>query len=639
MSETLAARSTPRWRTAPGRGAAALVTLVALWLVAPPGVPLRGSVARGGLEVDQEADRWVKATLARMTLDELVGQLLVPSVQAMFTASDSDVFDRLVALVHEQQVGGFHVFGGAQPVPGVLLNPTYSSVTLGDPLEAASLLNRLQAVARVPLLNTADFEAGVGFRLAGATAFPRAMAFGAAGDDRLAYEAGRITAVEGRAVGVHVNFAPVVDVNNNPRNPVINTRAFGEDPAEIGRLAAAYVRGLQAGGMLATLKHFPGHGDTDVDSHLGLPIIRHPRERLEQVELAPFREGIAAGAAAVMTGHIQMPALDAAPSTPATLSRPIVTGLLRDELGFGGLVYTDSMSMQAVAAMLPPGEAAVRALQAGNDVVLHSPDPVAAFRAIRAAVERGQIDRAQLLASVERVLRAKARAGLHRTREVTLDAVATIVGGRSHRAVADEVSQRAVTLVKDERNDVPLGLSRDAAVLCLSVIDYPSGWGIAAPGRTFVPELRARWPRATAIELSDRTSRNELDLVRAMARRYDAVVAAVYVRTAAYSGRMDLAPPVADLLRDLAGVTKEVGVPYVTVFFGNPYVATFLPELPAMLLTFDFYDPAERAAVRALAGEAPIGGRLPVALPGVAARGQGLTRGAREGEGPGGAPR
>ncbi len=569
---------------------------------------------------------WVRATLARMSVDELVGQLLVPSLQAMFTSSDSDTFDRLVALVHEQHVGGFHVFGGSEPVPGVLLNPTYSSVRLGDPLAAASVLNRLQAVARVPLLNTADFEAGVGFRLAGATTFPRAMAFGAAGDERLAYEAGRITAIEGRALGVHVNFAPVVDVNNNARNPVINTRAFGEDPEVVGRLASAYVRGLQDGGMLATLKHFPGHGDTDVDSHLGLPIIRHPRERLDQIELAPFRAGIGAGAAAVMVGHIEMPALDDTPNTPATLSRPVVAGLLRGELGFDALVYTDSMSMEAVAAALKPGEAAVRALQAGNDVVLHSPDPVEAFRAIRSAVERGQIDRAQLVASVGRVLRAKARLGLQRVRTVNLDAVATVVGGRAHRAVADEISRRAVTLVKDERGEVPLRLPRDASVLCLSLLDYPSGWGIAAPGRTFVPELRARWPATTAVELSDRSTRNEVDLVRAMVRRFDAVVAAVYVRTAAYSGRMDLAPPLADLLRDLAAVTKELGVPYVVVLVGNPYVATFLPEVPALLLTFDYYDLAERSAVRALAGEAPITGRLPVTLPGVAERGQGLVR-------------
>ena len=578
--------------------------------------------------LDAQAEKWVRATLARMSLDEQVGQLIVSSFQSNFTSSDSETFDKLVALVHDHKVGGFHVFGGAQPTPGVLLNPAYSSVTLGDAFAAASILNRLQAISTVPLLNTADFEAGVGFRIAGATAFPRAMAFGAAGDERLAQEAGRITAVEARALGVHVNFAPVVDVNNNARNPVINTRSFGEDPAAVTRLASAYVRGLQAGGVLATVKHFPGHGDTDVDSHLGLPIIKQPRERLDAVELAPFRDGIAAGADAVMVAHIEMPALDPTPGTPSTLSRPIVTGLLRGEMGFKGLIYTDSMGMQGVAAMFSPGEAAVRAVKAGNDVVLHSPDDAEAFKAIKAAVEKGEIDRAQLVASVERVLGAKTRVMLHRSRTVNLDAIATIIGGRAHRAVAEEVSRRSVTLIKDGRNQVPLRLPRDARILYLSVLDYPSGWGIAAPSRTFIPELRERWPNVTAIELSDRSTRNELDLVRASASRYDAIVAGVFVRTASYSGRMDLAPPVADLLRDLAGATDKAGIPYVAVLFGNPYVATFMPELPAVVLTFDFYDLPERSAVRALAGEAAISGRLPITLPGMFEAGHGLARAA-----------
>jgi len=597
-------------------------------LTAIAAVALVTAGATGGQPsgLDAAAERWVKATLARMSLEERIGQMIVPSFESTFVSSDSEEYDRLVSLVHELHVGGFHVFGGSRPTPGVLLNPTYSAVTLGDPLDAASLLNRLQAIAPVPLLNTGDFEAGVGFRLAGATVFPRNMAFGAAGDERLVYEAGRITAIESRAVAVHVDFAPVVDVNDNPRNPVINTRSFGEDPSAVARLGAAYVRGLQAGGALATLKHFPGHGDTDVDSHLGLPIIRRPRARLDEVELVPFRAGLDAGAAAVMIAHIEMPALDPAPETPATLSAPIVTGLLRGEMGFDGLVYTDSMGMQAVADMLDPGEAAVRAVLAGNDVVLHSPDDRAAFAGIKAAVEQSRIPAERIAQSAERILRAKARLGLHRVRLVNLESVATIVGGRAHRSVAEEASRRGLTLIKDERNEVPLRLAPDARVLYLSVLDYPAGWGIASPSRTFAPELRERWPNVTAVELSDRTSRDEIDLVRASARGYDAIVASVVVRTAAYSGRMDLAPPVARLLQDLVPLTADTGAPYVAVFFGNPYVATFLPELPAMLLTFDYYDLPERSAVRALAGEAAIEGRLPISLPGLFDVGHGLRR-------------
>jgi beta-N-acetylhexosaminidase len=237
--------------------------------------------AAGSWKLDAEAERWVAGTLKKMTLDDKVGQLLVSSFGSDYISSDSPEYDALVKTIHEYRIGGFHVFGGAERTPDVLLDPNYGSVRLGQPLAAASLLNRLQAIAPYPLLNSADFETGAGFRLEGATNFPRNMAFGAANDEQLTFEAGRITAIESRAIGVQVNFAPVVDVNNNPRNPVINTRSYGEDPALVGRLASAYVRGLQAGGMIATLKHFPGHGDTDVDSHLGLPIITDPRETLD----------------------------------------------------------------------------------------------------------------------------------------------------------------------------------------------------------------------------------------------------------------------------------------------------------------------------------------------------------------------
>ena len=573
---------------------------------------------------DKDAEKWVQATLKKMTLDEKVGQMLVTSFQSNYTSTDSKTFDELASTIHELHIGGFHVFGGSEPAPNVLLNPTYGAVTLGLPLEAASLLNRLQAISAVPLLNTADFETGAGFRMIGATSFPRMMAFGAARDERLAYEAGRVTGEESRAIGVHVNFAPVVDVNNNPRNPVINTRSFGEDPEAVGRLASAFVRGMQAAGEMATLKHFPGHGNTDVDSHLGLPIIKDPRALLDKTELPPFRAGIAAGADAVMTGHIEMPALDPAPNTPTTLSQPIVTGLLRKELGFSGLIYTDSMGMAGVTAMYKPGEAAVRAVKAGNDVVLHSPDDAAAFAAIRDAVKSGEIPQAQIDASVERILRAKARAGLHRVRAVNLDAISNIVGTRANQAIADQVSQRSMTLVKDDRNQVPLKVGRDAQILYLSMLDYPSGWRIAAPSRTFIPELKQRWPNVTAVELSDRTTPGELELVRAMAPRYDAVIASVFVRASSGSGRMDLAPGLQRLVQDLTRSRK----PFVTVFFGNPYVATFMPDVPAMLLTYDFYDRAEASAVRAIAGEAPIGGRLPIALPGLAPVGAGLDRAA-----------
>ena len=578
--------------------------------------------AQDSKALDRNAEKWVRDTLKKMSVEEKVGQMIVSSFYTGFMSTDSKEFDELVRSVHEYKVGGFHVFGGTEPVPNVLLNPTYGAVTLGQPLEAASIINRLQAISPVPLLNTADFEAGVGFRIAGATSFPRLMAFGAARDERLAEEAGRVTGEEARALGVHVNFAPVVDVNNNPRNPVINTRSYGEDPQMVGRLASAYIRGMQAAGVAATLKHFPGHGDTDVDSHLGLPIIKHPLARLEQMELIPFRAGVAAGAEAVMTAHIELPELDPAPNTPTTLSGPIVQGLLRKELGFNGLIYTDSMGMAGVTAMYKPAEAAVRAVKAGNDVILHSPDDGAAFSGIVDAVKSGEIPMARVDASVERILRAKARAGLNRNRLVNLDQISTVLGTRRNQAVAQQVSERSITLVKDVRSQVPLTTPRDGQVLYLSVLDYPSGWRIAAPSRTFIPELRKRWRNVTAIELSDRTTPSELELVRAMAPRFDVVIASVFVRASSASGRMDLAEPLTRLLNGFARGNR----PFVTIFFGNPYVPMFMPDLPAVMLTYDFYDLAEASAVRALAGEIPIGGRLPIELPGYAKVGAGLDR-------------
>jgi len=342
----------------------------------------------------------------------------------------------------------------------------------------------------------------------------------------------------------------------------------------------------------------------------------------------PFRKGIEQGAAAVMAAHVELPALDPAPSTPATFSKAILQDLLRKDMGFGGIVYTDSMSMDAVARMLPPDEAAVRAFVAGADQILHSPDPIAAFTGIRGAVASGRITAAQLDASVERVLRAKASVGLHVQRAIDLDAVPVRVGGRAHQAIAQEAFARAITLVKDDRSQVPLTVARDTAVLYLSILDYPSGWQIAAPSRTFIPELKKRWPTVTSIEVSDHTPKSDLDLVRAIVPRFGAIVASVFVRAASGSGRLDLGPELVRLLKDVARATERTGTPFVTCFFGNPYTASLVPELPAMLLTYDFYDQPERAAVYALAGEAAIGGKLPITLSPQFRAGYGLDRAA-----------
>ena len=573
--------------------------------------------------LDKAARAWVEATLKKLSTEQLVGQLIVAPFQATYLSTDTAEYETLASLIRDTQIGGVIAFGGTEPVPQVMLNTSYGAVTLGQPLELASTLNRLQSLASIPLLTSSDFAWGVQMRIAGATKLPRAMAFGAARDPQLAYAAGKIVGTESRALGVHVDFGPVADLNNNPRNPVINIRSFGEDPSATGELVANWVKGLQDAGMLATLKHFPGHGDTDTDSHLGLPIIAHPRERLEAMELAPFMRGIGAGAAGVMIGHIELPSIDPEP-IPATFSSKVIGDVLRSR--FDGLVFSDSMKMAGITRMASPGEAAVRAVKAGVDMIVDSPDSAAAAAALVKAVTSGEIPRARVEQSVRRILEAKARLGLHKTRTVNLDAVAATVGGRTNDALSRTVSERSITLIKDVRNHVPLATPRAANVLYLSVLDYPSGWRVAAPSRTIIPELKARWPNLEAVEISDRTTTSELDLVRTMADNYDAVIAGIYVRASSGSGRMDLAPPVARLLQDLARTSERRSQPFIGVFFGNPYTPMFVPEIPAMLVTYDLSDYAEGSAAKAIAGEIPITGKLPIALPGLFPLGHGLTR-------------
>ena len=412
------------------------------------GVPPGPALVASNTQLDAEARRWVDETLAGLTLREAVAQLVIPWIPGGY-ASESDAdFQELLGWV-EEGLGGV-------------------SISIGVPDAYVAKLNRLQSRARVPLLVTADFEnGGPGMRInhsyalpsllpqGGGTSFPPTMAFGAAGDEDLAFEYGRITAEEARAVGVHWLFAPVLDVNSNPDNPVINTRAFGEDPETVGRLGAAFIRGARAGGALTTAKHFPGHGDTRTDSHIELPVIGADRDRMDRVELLPFRMAVDAGVDAVMTAHVAVPGV-LGDDRPATMSPYFMTDVLRGEMGFGGILFTDALRMGAITDGYGAGEAAVVALEAGSDVVL-APDGIgAAVEAVTEAVESGRVSRARVDLSVRRLLEAKARLGLHRSRLVDPATVATRVGTAEHRAVADRAAAASLTLVRDERGALPI---------------------------------------------------------------------------------------------------------------------------------------------------------------------------------------
>jgi beta-N-acetylhexosaminidase len=359
------------------------------------------------------ASQWVETTLRKMAIEEKIGQLLFTAYHGNFTAADAPAFQQMMHEVKDLHVGGFINVTEGSPL-GIVKSQAYPTAVLS---------NQLQAKSKLPLLIGADFERGTAMRLDEGTSFPTAMALAAAGNSRDAYTMGKITAREARAVGIHWIYAPVADVNNNPGNPIINTRSFGEDPARVAEFVSEFVRGVEENGGLATAKHFPGHGDTASDSHLDLPVIHADRERLERMELVPFRAAMDAGVSSVMTGHLSVPALEPETDTPATLSPHILTDLLRNEMKFQGLIITDAMDMGGITVRNAPGEAAVRAIVAGADTVLMPPVPDAAFEALQTAVKSGRISRERLDASVRRILQAKARLGLHKERLVDVNAI------------------------------------------------------------------------------------------------------------------------------------------------------------------------------------------------------------------------
>lgn len=541
-------------------------------------------------ETDEQA-AWVEETLRELTIEERIGQLLMPDLTGTLLHEGSEQYTRLIHCVERLGVGGFIVYNG-------------------DAFTTAALTNRLQRRARIPLLFASDFEGGVGMQLRGGTRMPRAMALAASGDTESAAAAARITAREGRALGIHVNFYPVLDVNNNPSNPIINTRAFSDDPEMVAHWGAAFIRAAQDEGQLATAKHFPGHGDTALDSHILLPTLDAPRERLEQIELAPFRDAVRRGVRAVMTAHINVPALDpeAKEARPATLSPAMVDGILRREFGFDGLIFTDALSMGAVADRYEPGEAAVLAVEAGCDVVLYPVDAAAAHAALAAAVASGRLTPERIDESARRILSAKAWCGLAREREVSLDNVWDVLGSPAHTATARELFEHAVTLIRDPRGLLPLKNKRVTAIILKDSVPVWAHVLREPAGLPFSREVTARF-RAPIIE----SSAESADVEQILAATVDCEVAlvAICARVAAYKGSVSLAHAHAEVLRAL----DEAGVPTIVAVFGNPYVLPRVPERATTLLTFESAVESEEAAVRVISGLIPARGRSPVQLP------------------------
>src|SRR5271163_3370624 len=585
----------------------------------------------GPIHLTPAGEKWAEKTLHKLTLEEKIGQVFMIWCRASFLNVENPEYLQWRDDMQKYHVGSFamtvHVDG-----PYLLRS---------EPYEAAELLNRLQSESKLPLLFAADFERGVSMRLMGTTVFPHAMAFGGDGKAEDAEAFGRITAEESRAIGIHWNFFPDADVNSNPANPIINTRSFGEDPKQVGDLVAAYIKGAHEGGMMTTVKHFPGHGDTATDSHLGVASVNVDPAHLDSIELPPFRQAIAAGVDSIMVAHVTVPALDSDPNHVATISPEIVSDLLEKQLGFKGIIVTDALDMAGLTHLFANniGRAAVEAFKAGNDLLLIPADFPASYNAMLQAVQSGEISRERLDHSVLKILQTKACLGLQDARIVDVKAIANVVGRPANLVFGQQVADDAVTLVRDNGKVLPLKSALKYQGTAKTVLPYTTqeethNQVVAVlfsddvrteSGRAFGREFRTRIPDARVLYVDPRIAAGMSDEVLKAVSEAKTVVAAVYVVPTA--GRVGNAVAMADatgtllqqLLDRAAGKTAVVAM-------GNPYLAADFPKIENYMCTFSNATVSELGAIKALFGEIPIRGHLPVTIPNVARRGAGIER-------------
>lgn len=576
-------------------------------------------------KLSQKEENWIRKTLKSMTLDEKIGQMFMADANVVFWNRESEEFKKLQHQIVDNKVGGVLVFRS-------------------EVLPTALSANRWQEMAKIPLLISADLEMGMGMRFDQTPWWAPNMAVAATGDVKWARLQGEATALQARAMGVNWLFAPTSDVNNNPNNPVINVRSFGEDPATVATFAKAFIEGAQAAGAMACAKHFPGHGDTATDSHIGLPVVNVSRERLLNLELVPFRAAVEAHVGGIMSAHIALPQIEpdlAAPvrtldereaaatefrslteenstrvTLPGTLSPKVLTGLLREELKFNGVVVTDAMNMAGISARYTAAEAAIKTIKAGADMIEKSPDIDAAIAGIKEAVAKGEIPEARINASVERILRAKVALGLNRQKLIDLNEVDRVVNDPKFLAVADQIAEHSITLARDERKLLPI--PANAKIFNLTFTDEED----RAITKPFVEELQKRSSAVESATLDARASEEEITRVLSKldSSKYDAVIYSVAVRARSGKGSVALPPTAKRLVNEL--VKRQL--PMLVISFGNPYMLLAMPEVPAYMLAYSPFPVSQRAAAKAVFGEIEINGHLPVSLPELYPRGHGL---------------
>jgi len=573
-------------------------------------------------KASSDALKWADKELRRMSLEQKIGQLIAVGLNATYLNQDSSAFKDLRHQIVDNHVGGIILFRG----------PVYESVML---------VNRMQQLAKHPLLISADLEAGAGMRFDDTVNFPWNMAVGATGNPEYARRQGELTAREARALGIQQIYAPVADVNNNAANPVINVRSYGEDAAEVGKMVGAFVEGAQRAGVMATAKHFPGHGDTATDSHRGLPQIDVTRERLNTVELVPFRAAVNAGVGAVMDGHIALPLIDPTAITPlprdvklgpieteeelvvekgtmpTTLS-PVMNKILRNELSFDGLIVTDAMSMSGLTLYFTQEEASVRALEAGADLLLKPADPDAAFRGVRDAVKNGRLTEKRLEESARKVLAAKHDLGLVQQRITSLDEIDQVVSGKDTLKLAEEIAEHAITLVRNDAKLLPLNLPANATIFNLAITNGDDRLIVTQP---FVSTLARSGRKVVTVVLDDRSSEAEVKRALDSSGRADLVIASLYGRVRSGQARSVALPEPGSRALDTLIDRKT---PLIGISFGNPYLLSSFPKLQTYVVAYGDMQSLQEACAEALLGQNDISGRLPISLPGLYPRGTGI---------------
>ncbi|ABF43564.1 glycoside hydrolase, family 3-like protein [Candidatus Koribacter versatilis Ellin345] len=591
----------------------------------------------GPVHLDKDGEKWADKTLKSMSLEEKVGQMFMIWSKAQFVNVQSPDFLKLRDTMARYHLGGF----------GVTVNFEDGFLFKTEPYEAAMMINELQQGSEIPLIIAADFERGLSMRLKEATDFPHAMAFGATNNPAYAKEFGRITALESRAIGVEWNWFPDADVNSNPANPIINTRSFGEDPQAVASMVKAYIEGAHAEGLLTTVKHFPGHGDTDTDTHLATARINQPLEHIQNVELVPFKAAIDAGVDSVMIGHLVVPALDPDTNRVATISPKIVNGTLKKDLGFQGLVVTDAMEMNGLAKLFgfgPEGSAraAVAAVKAGDDMLLLPSDLDGAYEGLIKAVKRGEIPESRIDESVRKILRMKASVGLNKAKLVDVEQMKNLIARPDSLSVAQEIADSAVTLVRSNDKTLPLRAKTVGTSGPHATYEKPEGVrgrqlaviitddSRSESGRIFDQQIRRRSPEMRTIWVDDRNAVGMSDTVLQAVREAEKVVVAIYaipsagrvkVENGQFKASSDMSDAPAALVKN---ILRVAGSRTVVVAMGNPYLAQDFPEVQNYMCTYSNAQVSDVAAVKALFGDIAIRGHLPVTIPQFAERGAGI---------------